>query len=279
MADPKRILQKILGKETDLAAYEASGESLDLLVETLREVQRVRKFRTWLLEHTGLETALAPKAFHALLSIPEINYSETADRNLDVTQHSLKDAREENDPVSVAHLNTYLRELFRSLNELHQFKGKEYPTLHLAENMSGDLVDRVDHYVQSLRALDLRGVGFLLTGFKAKGIEKQFEQLFPNARKVHPLRKHMTPVQLELAFYRKCLAINIKWAATGLDLFRVFRQDEMRQTLQNVSEVGNSMWNVVYNGMQLPVTTQLAGIDFTDAQTLFDPEQVPLAIA
>ena len=45
MRDPKRVLSKILGKDVDLAPFEASGEDLLLLVEILREISKIRKLR------------------------------------------------------------------------------------------------------------------------------------------------------------------------------------------------------------------------------------------
>ena len=278
MRDPKRILKKILREGTDLEPFEQSGEPLDLLVETLREVLRIRKGRQWLIEQSGIDPALPPKSFNRLLDLPEINFSEEADRNLDVVQHSLKDTRQPDDPVGIAHLNTCLRELYKDLSTLNELKKKEHPSLNLAPAMTGDLVDRVTGYVQQLRLLDWRGVGYLLTGWKARSIEKNFEALFPEARRVHPLRKHLNAVQLELAFYHRALEINIKWAVTGLDLFGVLREDMLSQTIDNLSELGNGLWNLVYNSSQITTTLELSGIRFSDISTLFDSEQVPLNI-
>jgi hypothetical protein len=278
MRDPKRILQKILSEGTDLTPFEQSGEPLDLLVETLREVLRIRKGRQWLIEQSGIDPALPPEGFHRLLDLPEINYTEEADRNLDVIQYSLKDTRQPDDPVSIAHLNTCLRELYKDLSGLNELKKKEHATLHLAPYMTGDLVDRVTSHVQQLRLLDWRGVGYLLTGWKAQLIEKDFETLFPEARRVHPLRQHLNRVQLELAFYHRCLEINIKWAVTGLNLFNVLRDDSLNQTIDNLSELGNGLWNLVYNSSQIITTLELAGIRFSDISTLFDSEQVPLTV-
>ena len=278
MRDPKRILQKILSEGTDLTPFEQSGEPLDLLVETLREVLRIRKGRQWLIEQSGIDPALSPKSFNRLLDLPEINYTEEADRNLDVIQHSLKETRQPDDPVGIAHLNTCLRELYKDLSGLNELKKKEHPQLHLAPHMTGDLVDRVTGYIQQLRLLDWRGVGYLLTGWKARSIEKDFETLFPDVRRVHPLRQHLNAVQLELAFYHRALEINIKWAVTGLDLFGVLREDTLSQTIDNLSELGNGLWNLVYNSSQITTTLELAGIRFSDISTLFDSEQVPLTV-
>ncbi len=274
MKDPKRVLKKILGETADLESLEACGEPLELLVDTLRAVQRIRKTRQWLLEHTEIEVALAPQTFHQLLDLPEINFSEESDRNLEVHQHSIKESRQTDDPVTIAHLNTVLREMFRDLSQLNDLKTKEHPSLPLAANISGDLVDRVASHLQDLRALDLRGVGFLFTGWKARATEQQFCNLFPDAHRVHPLRNHMDAVQLELAFYRRCLDINIKWAVTGMDLFKVIRNDNLHATVQNVTELGSGLWNIVYNGMKIKTSLEQVGIRFQDASTLFTSLQL-----
>jgi len=278
MRDPKRILKKILSEGTDLSPFEQSGEPLDLLVETLREVLRIRKGRQWLIEQSGIDPFLPSKSFNRLLDLPEINYTEEADRNLDVVQHSLKDTRQPDDPVSIAHLNTCLRELYKDLSGLNDLKKKEHAQLALAPTMTGDLVDRITSHVQQLRLLDWRGIGYLLTGWKARSIEKEFEALFPDVRRVHPLRNHINTVQLELAFYHRCLEINIKWAITGLDLFGTLRDDSLSQTIDNLSELGNGLWNLVYNSSQITNTLELAGIRFSDITTLFDTERVPLNV-
>jgi hypothetical protein len=278
MRDPKRILKKILSEGTDLTPFKQSGEPLDLLVETLREVLRIRKGRQWLIEQSGIDPSLSPKSFNRLLDLPEINTTEEADRNLDVVQHSIKDTRQPDDPVSISHLNTCLRELYKDLSGLNDLKKKEHPQLALAPTMTGDLVDRVANHAQQLRLLDWRGIGYLLTGWQARSIEKDFEALFPDVRRVHPLRKHLNAVQLELAFYHRCLEINIKWAVTGLDLFGILRDDSLSQTIDNLSELGNGLWNLVYNGAQITTTLELAGIRFSDITTLFDSEQVPLTV-
>ena len=276
MADPQRILKKILADGYDATALADTGESLDLLVDTLRDIIRCRRQAQWLAEHCGFDPLLTPARFHSLLDIDAINYSEEVDRNLDVTRHSLKDTRQANDPVTVANLNAVLREMFRELSSLFQLREKEYPRLLLRENISGDLVERAESSVHRLRGLDLKGVGFLFTGFWARGIEKEFERGFPKATRVHPLRKSMDAVQAELGFYHRCLEVNIRWAVTGLDLFRVIREDTLAQVVENLSTLGNGLWNVVYNGMQMREALAVAGIDFARAETLLSEENVPL---
>lgn len=276
MADPERILKRILTNGFDAEALKNTGESLDLLVDSLREVMRCRRFALWLEQNTGLVPLLQPAKFHSLLDIPEINFSEEVDRNLDVTRHSLKDMRDAESPITVANLNAVLREMFRELNALFLLKEKEYPRLLIASSMSGDRVDRVEQAIHRLRGLDLKGLGFMLTGWMARGVEKDFEKWFPEATRVHPLRRNLDTVQTELGFYHRCLEINIKWSVTGLDLFRLIREDTLGQAVENLSSLGNGMWNVVYNGMQVQQSLNLCGIDFSRVDTLLDESLVPL---
>ncbi len=276
MADPQRILKRILLNEFDAEALKATGESLDLLVDSLREVIRCRRFALWLEQHSGLTPLLQPAQFHSLLEIPEINFSEEVDRNLDVTRHSLKDARGTESPITVANLNAVLREMFRELNELFLIKEKEYPRLLLADAMSGDKVDRVEQSIHRLRGMNLKGVGFFLTGWLARGVERDFEKWFPQATRVHPLRRSLDTVQTELGFYHRCLEVNIKWSVTGLDLFRLIRENTLGQVVENLSSLGNGMWNLVYNGMQVQQSLKLCGIDFSRVDTLLDEKIVPL---
>lgn len=279
MRDPGRILKKILKErcvaDPDLTGrLEAAGEPLDLLVETLREVIRCRRWAAWLRGHLGLDACVAPQNFHALLDIPEVNLIEETDRNLDVTHLSVKDRRQPDDPVTVANLNALLREIFRDLSGLHEIQTRDHPRLLLGAGISGDLVDRVESCVRRVRALDLRGVGFLLTGPWVRAAEQEFTALFPEAPR--PLRRNLDAVQVELGFYYRCLEVNIRWAPMDMDLFRTLREDTLGQAADNLSALGAGLWNVVYNGMKLPATLSLAGIDFGDIRTLLDPERVAL---
>jgi hypothetical protein len=84
------------------------------------------------------------------------------------------------------------------------------------------------------------------------------------------LRETLDWVERELEFYRECLALNRKWSAVGLDLFFILRAGSLALALQNVQELGSSLWNVVYNGLQLKNSLELAGIRFADVNTLFE---------
>ncbi len=202
---------------------------------------------------------------------------ETANRDLEVEISRLNETRQPEDPVNVSNLNAVLRELFRNLQALNDLRCKNFPTLLLGKEISGDLLDRVEGYTTSLRSLDWKGVGYLLTGWKAYYIEKNFRNLFPDSPRVHPLRKKLSEVESELEFYRQCLEINIKWAVTGLDLFRILREEHLPLALENLQEMGNGLWNIVYNGLRLKNSLGLAGILFDDSRTLLDPSLAPLS--
>lgn len=98
MADPERILKRILTNGFEAEKLKETDESLDVLIDSLREVIRCRRFAKWLEQNTGLVPLLQPAQFHNLLDIPEINFSEEVDRNLDVTRHSLKESRDADSP-------------------------------------------------------------------------------------------------------------------------------------------------------------------------------------
>ena len=153
---------------------------------------------------------------------------------------------------------------------------KDFSGLILGSEISGDLIDRSECYTAAIRSLDWRGVGFLLTGWKVASIEKSFQLMFPESSRAHPLRKNLRRVELELAFYRACLDVNIKWAPVGMDLFRVIRADRLKLALGNLEEMGNGIWNVVYNGLRLKKSLNLVGIRFDDSRTLFDESLVSL---
>ncbi len=276
MENAKNSLREMLGAEADLDALEKTGEPLDLLAETLGNMQRCRKVRIWLVDNSGIDALVPPAVFHGLLSIRELNTVETANRDLDVKVTRINESRNEEDPVNTANFNSILREMYRDLAALNDTLNKEFPSLVLGPEISGDMLDRCESYTASIRSLDLRGVGFLLTGWKVASIEKSFQLMFPKSAGAHPLRKNLRRVELELAFYRRCLEVNIKWAPVGMDLFRVIRKDRLRLVLGNLEEMGNAVWNVVYNGLRLKKSLNLIGVRFEDSRTLFDDSLVSL---
>ena len=231
MENPKIILREILGAGADLDALEKTGEPLDLLAETLGSAQRCRKVRQWLADNTGIDALVPPSVFHGLLSIRELNTVESANRDLNVEVTRIDESRNADDPVNTANFNSILREMYRDLSALNDVLEKDFSGLILGSEISGDLIDRSECYTAAIRSLDWRGVGFLLTGWKVASIEKSFQLMFPESSRAHPLRKNLRRVELELAFYRACLEVNIKWAPVGMDLFRVIRADRLQLAL------------------------------------------------
>ncbi len=275
MRDPKRILSKLLGKEVDLAPYEAAGEPLDLFIEVLREVVKCRRTYRWLIDTHRLDLAMNPQVFTRILEIPQINFVETATRNLEVETLSLKESRQANDPITVGNLNSVLRELYRSLNELNEIRQKDFTPLLLAQNISAENFAMAQEACQNLRSLKGRFTGYLLSGFKAAKIDKQFKESFPDAPS-HPLRSNLDGIEKELPFYQACIKVNQKWQALGLDIFPLLKENELVGVLENMEELGGLLWNLVYKQSRIQKSLAIAGIDFSDIQTLFDPVLVPI---
>ena len=207
-----------------------------------------------------------------------INTLENANRDLDVEVTRINETRDTDDPVNAANFNSVLREMYRDLSMLNDLRQKEFSDLILASEISGDMLDRIESFTSSIRSLNFRGVGFLLTGWKVSGIEKKFKNMFPNLMRAHPLRKNLRRVEMEMVFYRKCLEVNIKWAPVGMDLFSVIRRDGLELLLGNLEEMGNGIWNVVYNGLRLKESLNLVGIKFEDSRTLMDEDLVSLPV-
>jgi hypothetical protein len=273
MRDPKRVLSKLLGKEVDLAPYEATGEPLDLFIEVLREVVKCRRTLCWLVDSHGLDMAMSPQTFTQILDIPKINYIETATRTLEVETISLKESRQESDPVTVGNLNSVLRELYASLNEIQNVQQKDFTSLLLAQNISAENFAAAQKACQSLRPLKHQVTGYLFSTFKAARIEKQFKDSFPDASS-HPLRNYLDRIEQELPFYQACMKTNQKWQALELDTFPLLKENELVNVLENMEELGGLLWNLVYKQSRIKESLTLAGIDFTDIQTLFDPALV-----
>ena len=118
MRDPKRILKKLIGPDSEIGPFDASGESLEQAVETLRDVAKCRKIRNFIKTSFGIDLAVSPEIFYQLLEIGPINYIETTQRDLVVETISLKDTRHPDDSVSIGNLNSVLRELYKDLQLL-----------------------------------------------------------------------------------------------------------------------------------------------------------------
>ena len=276
MRDPKRILEKILGDGRDLDRLEATGESLEQLTEILRDVVRCRRTRQWITDNYGIDIVVSPATFSRLLEIPQINFIENSNRMLEVDTVSLKKMRNLDDPVTIGNLNAVLRELYRNLESIQGRLDNEYPALLLINEMRPELIDLVAQQINSMKKLNGRLTGYILNLGKVKSIEHNFENLFPRSIQAGPLRKILPVVKKEIEFYQKCSEMNKRWEAVGIDLFQVIREGGLTNLRENVQELGNLLWSIVYNQRPLGQSLAILGIDFTDTRSLFDPKRVNL---
>ena len=276
MRDPKRILEKILGDGRDLDRLEATGESLEQLTEILRDVVRCRRTRQWITDNYGIDIVVSPATFSRLLEIPQINFIENSNRMLEVDTVSLKKTRNLDDPVTIGNLNAVLRELYRNLESIQGRLDSEYPALLLINEMRTELIDLVAQQINSMKKLNGRLTGYILNLGKVKSIEHNFENLFPRSIQAGPLRKILPVVKKEIEFYQKCSEMNKRWEAVGIDLFQVIREGGLTNLRENVQELGNLLWSIVYNQRPLGQSLTILGIDFTDTRSLFDPNRVNL---
>jgi len=274
--DPKRILEKILGDGRDLDRLEATGESLEQLTEILRDVVRCRRTRQWITDNYGIDIVVSPATFSRLLEIPQINFIENSNRMLEVDTVSLKKTRNLDDPVTIGNLNAVLRELYRNLESIQGRLDNEYPALLLINEMRPELIDLVAQQINSMKKLNGRLTGYILNLGKVKSIEHNFENLFPRSIQAGPLRKILPVVKKEIEFYQKCSEMNKRWEAVGIDLFQVIREGGLTNLRENVQELGNLLWSIVYNQRPLGQSLAILGIDFTDTRSLFDPKRVNL---
>ena len=279
MRDPKRILQKLLGPELEVEPFVGTGEPLEQTVQTFRDVVKCRKVRKYVLDHFGFDLAISPEVFYNLLDIPQINYIETTKRDLEVETVSLKEKREPNDPVAIGNLNSVLRELYASLSLIKERIRNDYSNAVLIKEMRSEHIDRVHQLVQTISVLHGNLTGYLFTSWKAGKIEKEFLSLFPKSAKAHPLRSTFPLIEHELELYRDVLKIEEKWKPLCLDLFAILRKEDtqgLNLLLENIQELGNRLWQIIYQSSAIRQCVDLAGIDFGDIQPLFDNNKVNL---
>jgi len=274
--DPKRILEKILGDGKDLDRLEETGESIEQLIEVLRDLVRCRRTRRWVIDNYGIDIVVSSATFTHLLEISQINFIENSNRMLEVDTVSLKETRNLDDPVTVGNLNAILRELYRNLESIQGRLESEFTSLLLINEMRTELIDVVVQQINSMKKLNGRLTGYMLSLGKVKSIERNFENLFPGSIKVGPLRKIWPVVKKEIEFYQKCSEMNKRWEAVGIDLFQVIREGGLTNLRENVQELGNLLWSIVYNQRPLEQCLIILGIDFTDTRSLFDPNRVNL---
>jgi len=274
--DPKRILEKILGDRNHFSRFEKTGESIEQLIETLRDVVRCRRTRQWINDNYGIDVVVSAATFNRLLEIPQINFIENSNRMLDVDTVSLKETRKFDCPVTVGNLNTVLKELYRNLESIQIRLENDYPSLLLVNDMRAELISVVDEQIDSMKKLNGRLTGYILTSDRVKSVEREFHSLFPSLITVGSLRKVLPVVEKEIEFYKKCSEMNKRWEALEIDLFQIIRQEGLSNLRNNVQELGNLLWNIVYNQMPLEQCLTILGIDFTDSRSLFDPDRINL---
>ncbi len=276
MRNPKRILEKILGNRKDLDRLEETSESLEELIELLRDLVRCRRTRRWISDNYGIDIIVSTTTFNRLLEIPQINFIENSNRLLEVDTVSLKETRNLDDGVTVGNINMILRELYRNLESIQGRRENEYPSLLLIDEMRTELIDVVVKQINSMKKLNGRLTGYMLNLSKVSLIERNFEKLFPSSIKIGSLRKILPIVEKEIEFYRKCSEMNNRWEALGIDIFKIIRDGGLTNLRENIQELGNLLWKIVYNQRQLEQCLKILGIDFKDTRGMFDANSLNL---
>ncbi|MGY8766573.1 MAG: hypothetical protein ACKVI5_06910 [Nitrospinaceae bacterium] len=276
MRNPKRILEKIIGISHDFDRLEQTGESFEQLVEVLRDVMKCRLTRQWINNNYGFDIFVSPETFTLLLDIPQINFIENSSRTMELDTVSLKKVRKLGDPVTVGNLNALLRELYRNLESIQGRLQNDYPNPLLINAMRSDLIGLVTEQIESIKMLNGRLTGYILNLGKVKAIENSFKGLFPDSVNIDLLRKIWPIVEREMEFYRKCSEMNERWEAIGIDLFQVLRKGGLPNLRENIQEMGNLLWKIVYNQKSVEQCLKIMGIDFTDARTVLDSNRLKL---
>lgn len=274
--NPKRILEKILGNRKDLDRLEETSESLEELIELLRDLVRCRRTRRWISDNYGIDIIVSSATFNRLLEIPQINFIENSNRLLEVDTVSLKETRNLNDGVTVGNINMVLRELYRNLESIQGRRENEYPSLLLIDEMRTELIDLVVKQINSMKKLNGRLTGYMLNLSKVSLIERNFEKLFPSSIKIGSFRKILPIVEKEIEFYRKCSEMNNRWEALGIDIFKIIRDGGLTNLRENIQELGNLLWKIVYNQRKLEQCLKILGIDFKDTRGMFDANSLNL---
>jgi hypothetical protein len=274
--NPKRILEKILGNGEDLDRLEETSESLEELIELLRDLVRCRRTRRWISDNYGIDIIVSSATFNRLLEIPQINFIENSNRLLEVDTVSLKETRNLDDGVTVGNINMILRELYRNLESIQGRRENEYPSLLLIDEMRTELIDLVVKQINSMKKLNGRLTGYMLNLSKVSLIERNFEKLFPSSIKIGSFRKILPIVEKEIEFYRKCSEMNSRWEALGIDIFKIIRDGGLTNLRENIQELGNLLWKIVYNQRKLEQCLKILGIDFKDTRGMFDANSLNL---
>ena len=267
-----RHLEKLTFHDTE--ELKATGEDMELLVETLRNLKKLKMVRLFLRDDLELNLEIAPEEYLRLLDIPEINLLETPTKTGEVERISIKENRDAGDPVSAADLNTVLRELNQDLTQFQERVTREFSQPLLAQDITADRILHCQEWVDNLKALHRKKLDYLFSPFKINRIENAFQQAFPNSSHAYPLRATWPKVEHELKIYRLVQTLEERWRPLGLDLFSILKGNKVALALQNVQEMGSLLWNAVYNGQRLKQSFEILGVRFNDTITLFDNDQL-----
>ncbi len=269
MKFPLRHLEKLINPSIGLKDFETVNEDLELLIETLRELEKCRKCRIYLKNEFKVELFLSSKAFNNLLQIREIDMVETPTKSGDVERISLKNSRQNDDPVSVSNLNATLRELNRDLLRIQEIAQKEFKKFDLIEDISTETLEEAWQIIISLKQMEGNWFENILNKRKTKKATQEFARIFPNSKMI--LKKNqLDQLQKELAFFRQCSDLSQKWIPIGLNLVSCLKLGALDRLIQNVQEMGSTVWTTVYKGQRLDKSLEITGIHFGDIRTIFE---------
>ena len=273
MKFPLRHLEKLLDPKTNLDAFENSEEDLELLIETLRDLEKSRKCRTYLKSKFKIELFLSSNIFDDLLQINEIDIIETFNKLGEAKHVSLKTTRKKNAPVSVSNLNAALRELNRDLLKIKEIADTKFKNFSLDKNFPEESLEESWQIIVALRNMKGNWLKNILNIKKIKTAKRKIAELFPSSKITFDERK-LEQVQKELAFFLQCSDLNKKWSPIGLNLISCFTHGNIDTLIENIQEMGSSIWSSVYNGQRLPKSLKITGIDFGDIRTIFENSQL-----
>jgi len=269
MKFPLRHLEKLIDPNSNLNDFENADEDLELLIETLRELEKCRKSRIYLKKEFNMELFLSSKTFNELLQIREIDTVETPTKSGDVERISLKNSRQNEDPVSVSDFNATLRELNRDLLRIQEIANKEFTKFNLAQNISEDSLEQAWQIIVSLRSMKGNWLDNILNIGKKRDFKQKLSEILSNS-KIDLAGNQLDLIQKELAFLRQCSDLNQKWNPIGLNLISCLQKGTLDRLIQNIQEMGSTVWTSVYNGQKLPKSLEIAGIHFGDIRTIFE---------
>ena len=70
--------------------------------------------------------------------------------------------------------------------------------------------------------------------------------------------------------------MNNRWEALGIDIFKIIRDGGLTNLRENIQELGNLLWKIVYNQRKLEQCLKILGIDFKDTRGMFDANSLNL---